>query len=107
MANAQSNNNQSNADLMAEIARLKAENEQMKSEQVARKSRNLYCKVSQKGAVSVYGLGRMPVTLYDGQWGRLEAFMPEVKQFRIDHQSELSQKPPKGEAAPEAAEQVA
>ncbi len=41
----------------------------------------LYCKVSEKGAVSVYGLQRMPVTLYVEQWERLLAFGDQIKAF--------------------------
>src|SRR5260221_10739198 len=41
----------------------------------------LYCKVSEKGAISVYGLQRMPVTLYVEQWGRLLDFAEELRQF--------------------------
>ena len=43
--------------------------------------RKLTLKVSEKGAVSCYGLGRFPVTLYASQWDRLIAFIPEVKAF--------------------------
>ncbi len=53
---------------------------------------NLYCKVSEKGAVSVYGLQRMPVTLYMEQWDRLLAFADEIRQFIKDHDSELKRK---------------
>ncbi len=52
----------------------------------------LYCKVSQKGALSVYGLQRMPVTLYVGQWERLLDFSNEIRQFAKEHESELSRK---------------
>jgi hypothetical protein len=52
----------------------------------------LYCKVSEKGAVSVYGLQRMPVTLYMEQWQRLLEFAPEVKQFIEENESKLKRK---------------
>ena len=52
----------------------------------------LYCKVSEKGAVSVYGLQRMPVTLYVEQWQRLLDFAEEIRQFLKDHDSELKRK---------------
>lgn len=52
-----------NADLLARLAQLEAENAKLKQAQTARIS----LKVSEKGAVSVYGLGRFPVTLYRGQ----------------------------------------
>ncbi len=52
----------------------------------------LYCKVSEKGAVSVYGLQRMPVTLYMEQWERLIGFGAEVQQFIKDNESKLKRK---------------
>lgn len=52
----------------------------------------LYCKVSQKGAISVYGLQRMPVTLYVEQWERLLDFGDEVRAFAKEHDSELNRK---------------
>jgi hypothetical protein len=52
----------------------------------------LYCKVSPKGAVSVYGLQRMPVTLYVEQWERLLNFADEVRTFLKDHDRELKRK---------------
>jgi hypothetical protein len=52
----------------------------------------LYCKVSQKGAVSLYGLQRMPVTLYVEQWERLLAFSDELRAFLVEHDSELKRK---------------
>lgn len=52
----------------------------------------LYCKVSQKGAVSVYGLQRMPVTLYVEQWERLLEYSDEIRKFIEEHNSELKRK---------------
>jgi hypothetical protein len=52
----------------------------------------LFCKVSPKGALSVYGLQRMPVTLYVEQWGRLLDFGDQIRQFAKDHDSELKKK---------------
>lgn len=52
----------------------------------------LYCKVSQKGAISVYGLQRMPVTLYVEQWDRLLDYGDEIRVFAKDHDSELKRK---------------
>lgn len=49
----------------------------------------LTCKVSPKGAVSVYGLQRMPVTLYADQWFRLLDFAEEIRAFIEQHRSEL------------------
>jgi hypothetical protein len=53
---------------------------------------SLYCKVSQKGAVSVYGLQRMPVTLYVEQWERLLNYGDDIREFVKDHDSELKRK---------------
>ena len=57
----------------------------------------LTIKVSAKGAVSVYGLGRWPVTLYQTQWVRLIEAMPQVQEFMKAHANELATK--EGEAA--------
>jgi hypothetical protein len=60
------------ADLQAEIARLKAAAEQ---------KQKLTLKVSEKGAISVYGLGRFPVTLYKAQMERLIEIVPQIAEF--------------------------
>ena len=65
------------AALMAEIARLKAENEALKSGHRPKVS----FKVSEKGAVSVYGLGAYPQTLYKEQWEALFEVITELKEF--------------------------
>jgi len=49
----------------------------------------LTCKVSPKGAVSVYGLQRMPVTLYADQWYRLLAFGDDIREFIEKHREQL------------------
>ena len=54
--------------------------------------RHLYCKVSEKGGLSVYGLQRMPVTLYVEQWGRLLEFADTLKQFMKDNDDKLKRK---------------
>ncbi len=53
---------------------------------------SLYCKVSPKGAMSLYGLQRMPVTLYVEQWQRLLDFSDELRKFMQEHDSELKRK---------------
>jgi len=53
---------------------------------------SLYCKVSQKGAMSLYGLQRMPVTLYVEQWERLLDFTDEIRKFMTEHNAELKRK---------------
>ena len=52
----------------------------------------LYCKVSTKGAMSLYGLQRMPVTLYVEQWERLLDFSDELRKFMGEHNAELKRK---------------
>jgi hypothetical protein len=66
-----------NAGLMAELARLKAENDRLKTATATR----LTLKVSDKGALSVYGMGRFPVTLYREQWEKLFAMAEQIKAF--------------------------
>jgi len=75
-------------DLKAELERLKAENERLKSQR-GRAS----LKVSEKGGVSVYGLGRFPVTLYKEQWTRLLAMADEFREFIAEHEADLKTKP--------------
>jgi hypothetical protein len=57
-----------------------------------KKPGSLYCKVSQKGGLSLYGLQRMPVTLYVEQWERLLDFSDEIRAFMKEHDSELKRK---------------
>ncbi len=52
----------------------------------------LYCKVSEKGGLSVYGLQRMPVTLYVEQWQRLLAFADDIKAFMAENDAKLKRK---------------
>jgi hypothetical protein len=53
---------------------------------------SLYCKVSEKGAVSVYGLQRMPVTLYLEQWERLLDYGDEIRAFLKQNDAKLKRK---------------
>jgi hypothetical protein len=75
-------------DVQAELARLRAENEALKQ----KRSGAISMKVSEKGAVSVYGLGRFPVTLYQEQWRKLLASADEIKAFIEENQSKLKVK---------------
>lgn len=74
----------------ATIARLTAENAALKA--VAAKKSTIGFKVSEKGALSVYGLGRFPVTLYKGQWTRLIAALPALEAFLGDPTNEFASK---------------
>ena len=78
----------SNADLQAEVARLLAENAKLKEARNAKIS----FKVSEKGALSAYGMGRFPVTLYRGQWERLIQVIPQLQQFITDNADKLTTK---------------
>lgn len=75
-------------DLKAEIERLKAENEALKKP--ARGT--LSMKVSEKGALSVYGMGRFPVTLYKEQWLKLLGIADEIKAFISANEDKLKTK---------------
>ncbi len=81
--------NMANDNLKAEIERLKAENERLKSD----RGRTVSLKVSGKGGVSVYGLGRFPVTLYKEQWTTLLSMTDEIAAFIKEHDAELKAKP--------------
>lgn len=57
-----------------------------------KRSGNLEMRVSEKGGVSVYGLGRFPVTLYYEQWKRLLALAPDLETFLEENKSKLKLK---------------
>ena len=78
----------SDEDLKAELERLRDENERLKN----RTSRGVSLKVSEKGGVSVYGLGRFPVTLYKEQWTRLLAMADDFRTFIKDNDAKLKTK---------------
>ena len=75
-------------DLKAEVERLRAENEALKKPAKAHTS----LKVSEKGALSVYGLGRFPVTLYREQWERLLGMADEIRNFIRENDQALKKK---------------
>ena len=72
----------------AELERLRAENERLKRTA----SRGVSLKVSEKGGVSVYGLGRFPVTLYQEQWTKLLDMAEEIRAFIRDNAASLKTK---------------
>ncbi|MGH9663862.1 MAG: hypothetical protein ACRD9L_05525 [Bryobacteraceae bacterium] len=78
----------SEEDLKAEIERLRAENESLK--RPARGQMSL--KVSEKGALSVYGLGRFPVTLYREQWEKLLGMADQIRSFMQENDHLLKRK---------------
>ena len=77
-------------DMKAELERLRAENEALKNKKSA--SGTLSMKVSEKGALSVYGMGRFPVTLYKEQWLKLLGIAEELKKFIKDNDDRLKAK---------------
>ena len=74
--------------LKAELERLRAESEALKRTS----SKGLSLRVSEKGAASVYGLGRFPVTLYKEQWLRLLDMADEIREFIKMNESQLKSK---------------
>lgn len=77
-------------DMKSELERLRAENEALKSGKSGRGT--LSMKVSEKGALSVYGMGRFPVTLYKEQWLKLLGISEEIKKFINDNNDRLKTK---------------
>jgi hypothetical protein len=75
-------------ELKAEIERLRAENQTLKKP--ARGQTSL--KVSEKGGLSVYGLGRFPVTLYREQWEKLLGLADEIRDFIRQNDAALKKK---------------
>jgi hypothetical protein len=75
-------------DVKTELERLRAENERLK----ARQTRGVSLKVSEKGGVSVYGLGRFPVTLYKEQWTRLLDMADDIRAFIRENDHKLKAK---------------
>lgn len=75
--------------LLVELARLRAENAALR---VGKAQRGLSLKVTEKGGLSVYGLGRFPVTLYRGQWERLLGEAQAIQAFIEANASKLSTK---------------
>jgi hypothetical protein len=78
----------SDEEMKAELERLKAENARLKQ----RGGRGVSMKVSEKGGVSIYGLGRFPVTLYKEQWEKLLDMADDIRAFIAENQSKLKLK---------------
>src|SRR5262249_15480372 len=78
----------SDEEMKAELSRLRAENEALKS----RNQRGVSLRVSEKGGVSVYGLGRFPVTLYKEQWLRLLEMAEDIRTFIRENEPKLKTK---------------
>ena len=78
----------SDQDLKDELERLRKENEALKKGA----SSNIRMKVSEKGAVSIYGMGRFPVTLYKEQWLKLLDMSTEIRAFIAANEAQLKKK---------------
>ncbi|MBS1149935.1 MAG: hypothetical protein H6Q89_1633 [Myxococcaceae bacterium] len=76
------------AEMKAELERLTKENESLK----ARTSKGISLKVSEKGGVSVYGMGRFPITLYKEQWLKLLDMADDLRRFIEENSSKLKVK---------------
>ena len=78
----------SDEDVKAELERLRAENARLKQ----RAGRAISLKVSEKGGLSVYGLGRFPVTLYKEQWTKLLDMADDIRAFITENAAQLKSK---------------
>ena len=85
----------SDQDVQAELERLRAENERLRGQ----RARSVTLKVSEKGGVSVYGMGRFPVTLYKEQWVRLLDMADEIRAFIKANETVLKAKEKRGDDA--------
>lgn len=80
-------------ELRAELDRLRAENASLKQQT----QRGTYLKVSEKGGVSLYGLGRFPITLYVEQWQKIIDMVPEIRRFMDENAASLKRKEIRGD----------
>jgi hypothetical protein len=78
----------SDEDLKAELERLRKENESLKKGA----AKGISMKVSEKGGLSIYGLGRFPITLYKEQWTKLLDMSDEIRNFLAANDSALKAK---------------
>ena len=78
----------SDDEMKDELERLRSENAALKQ----RASSAVRMKVSEKGAVSVYGMGRFPVTLYKEQWLKLLDMSSEIRAFIAENEARLKAK---------------
>lgn len=93
------------ADLMAQLAALAAANNLLQTQlatKEAKASKGLWCQIGEKGGVSVYGLGRFPITQYQEGWDKLigtsdadPGYVPQLRAFIAENRSKLSVKPKK------------
>ena len=78
----------SDEELKTELERLRNENAALKKGS----STGIRMKVSEKGAVSIYGMGRFPVTLYKEQWLKLLGMSDDIRAFIAANEAQLKAK---------------
>lgn len=78
----------SDEDLKAELERLRNENTALKKGA----SSAIRMKVSEKGALSIYGMGRFPVTLYKEQWLKLLDMSDDIRAFIVANEAQFEAK---------------
>lgn len=78
----------SDEDMQTELERLRRENEELKSKE----KKGIRLAVSQKGAASLYGIRRFPITFYKEEWGIILGMSDEIETFLAEHDAELSTK---------------
>jgi hypothetical protein len=88
----ENNMSQNNNAVQPTMAEMQAKIEALQAQLAQKNSRSLTAKISDKGAVSVYGLGRFPVTLYGSQWERLLAYAESIKVFIAANRDKLAVK---------------
>jgi hypothetical protein len=79
-------------EIVAELQALQAENAILRAKAERLRNHKLTTKISEKGAVSVYGLGRFPVTLYREQWEKLFNIVEDMKDFIAANSGKLTSK---------------
>ncbi len=79
---------ETNEEMQAELERLRTENKTLK----AKRSGEMRLQVSQKGAVSLYGIRRFPITFYADEWATVLGMADEIRTFISQHETELKRK---------------
>lgn len=81
-------------DVHAELARLKAENAMLIAK--GAQATTVRCKITEKGGVSIYGMGRWPYTFYKSQWVVFYNHVKMINDFFVANDGKLATKPAKG-----------
>lgn len=75
-------------DVQSELERLRAENQKLKAD----KQKTIRLQVSQKGAVSLYGIRRFPITFYGDEWDTILGMNDDIRAFIAEHEGELKKR---------------